>query len=80
MTDWNRLESSAEEAFEKHRQEMVAHFIKLRIFDADMARGSLAGYLAARNCPFPKIADDVKAAWAKHVAEQKTAPAGSRNS
>ena len=71
VTDWNNLGAGAEQAFERHRQDMVAHFIKLRAFDADMARGSLAGYLGLHGCPFPKIADDVKAAWAKEVEKMK---------
>ena len=85
MTDWGALGRGAEAAFEEHRQSMVAHFIRLREFDADLARASLSSYVDAASCPHPAIADDVKAAWAKHVASQKPAridapePAGSRS-
>lgn len=71
MTDWSNLGPDPAAAFERHRQEMVAHFIRLRLFDADLARGSLAGYLGLHGCPFPKIADDVRAEWAKEVAKTK---------
>lgn len=83
MTDWSNLGPGPAAAFERHRQEMVAHFIKLRHMDADYARGALASYVGMRGCPFPKIADDVKAQWAievaaKRSAEAETEPAGSR--
>lgn len=85
MIDWSKIGPDAEAMFEEHRQTMVAHFIRLRLFDADVARASLASYVDAASCPHPAIADDVKASWAKHVASQKTAridapePAGSRS-
>lgn len=83
MTDWGNLGADPAAAFERHRQEMVAHFIKLRHADAEYARGALRGYISMQACPFPKIADDVKAQWAREVeamksADAATAPAGSR--
>lgn len=83
MTDWSHLGAGVEQAFEAHRQRMVDHFIRLRHMDADYARGALASYVGMRGCPFPKIADDVKAQWAidvaaKRSAEAETEPAGSR--
>ena len=85
MTDWGSLGSDPAAAFERHRQEMVAHFIRLRQVDAGLARSALATYVGRHHCPFPKIADDVKAEWAKVVEQQKAAdaatePAGSRTS
>lgn len=85
MTDWNNLGSDPAAAFERHRQETVAHIIRLRQTDADLARGALATYVSRPHCPFPKIADDVRAEWAKVVEQQKAAdaatdPAGSRTS
>ena len=71
MTDWGGLGSDPAAAFERHRQEMVAHFIRLRQVDAGLARSALATYVGRHHCPFPKIADDVKAAWAKEVEKMK---------
>lgn len=85
MTNWGNLGPDPAAAFERHRQEMVAHFIRLRHTDADLARGALATYVGRHHCPFPKIADDVRTEWAKVVEQQKAAdaetdPAGSRTS
>ena len=84
--DWTNLGARfacVEDAFEEHRRRTVAHFIKMRHFDAELARYSLAEYLRSSSCLFPKIADDVRAEWARVVAEAKAAeaepaPAGSR--
>ena len=84
--DWTNLGARfacVEDAFEEHRRRTVAHFIKMRHFDAELARYSLAECLRSSSCLFPKIADDVRAEWAKVVAEAKAAeadpaPAGSR--
>ena len=84
--DWTNLGARfacVEDAFEEHRRRTVAHFIRMRHFDAELARHSLAEYLRSSSCLFPKIADDVRAEWARVVAEAKAAeadpaPAGSR--
>ncbi len=83
MTDWSHLGAGVEQAFEEHRRRMVDHFIRLRHMDAEYARGALRGYTSMHGCPFPNIADDVKAKWALEVeamrsAQAETAPAGSR--
>lgn len=74
MTDWSNLGPDPVAVFERHRQEMIAHFIRMRLFDADLAREALRSYLQP-GCPFPKIADDVKAEWARVVEQQKAADA-----
>lgn len=84
--DWTNLGARfacVEDAFEEHRRRTVAHFIRMRHFDAELARQSPAEYLRSSSCLFPKIADDVRAEWARVVAEAKAAeadpaPAGSR--
>lgn len=84
--DWTNLGARfacVEDAFEEHRRRTVAHFIRMRHFDAELARHSLAQYTRSSSCLFPKIADDVRAEWARVVAEAKAAeadpaPAGSR--
>lgn len=78
--DWTNLGARfacVEDAFEEHRRRTVAHFIKMRHFDAELARYSLAEYLRSSSCLFPKIADDVRAEWARVVAEAKSAEAES---
>lgn len=61
QTDWSRLGGKAAEAYERHREEMVAHFVRLVQVDADYARAAVSDYQKMLGCPFPKIGDDVKA-------------------
>lgn len=75
MIDWSKIGPDAEAMFEEHRQAMVAHFIRLRLFDVNVARAALASYVDAASCPHPAIADDVKAAWALHQKSKSSMPA-----
>lgn len=80
MIDWSKLGPDAEAMFEEHRQSMVTHFIKLRLFDVDVARAALASYVDAASCPHHAIADDVKAAWAQHQKSKSSTAAESARS
>lgn len=62
QTDWSRLGGQdAAAAYERHREEMVVHFVRLVQLDADYARHAVGVYQKAPGCPFPKIGEDVKA-------------------
>lgn len=46
-----------------HRQNMVKHFIALRMVDPDYARYALKAYADMPDCPNPDIAEAVREAW-----------------